>query len=397
VSGGIESAAPSGQMAPSPTENSLRLQTVRWDSSGPGSVAYTVTELLDNMPATVERRLWLLGGRPWRSYVTPALPPLVFRALCKAGVSASAQGRIAGRTVLNSIRRGDILYIWPPYDESLIKRARDRGAIIVAERINCMAGMGRDALERAYARRGLPLPAGWFQPTDIARERAQMLLCDFIFAPNELVAESVRSAGIAEEKILHASYGFSPERLAYAIEIQRPARDPVFAFVGAGIVRKGLDVLLESWDRAEIKGKLLIAGRVGEEIGRVCASILAREDVQLLGYVNDITSVYAAADVFVFPSHEEGGPQVTYEAAACGLPCIVSEMGAGRVVRDGCEGLVIDPCSVEELASAMTRLAEDLTFRKELAANAEARAGKFTWAKVSARRYQQLCDAAKSR
>ena len=397
MSARFQTAYAGGEITPRLIDSPLRLQTVIWNSSGPGSVGYTVTELLDNMPAVVERRLWLLGGLSWRSYVTPALPPLVFRALCKAGVAASTQGRIASRAVLNSICGGDILYIWPPYDKALIQRARDRGAIVVAERINCMAGMGRDVMERAYARRGLPLPQGWFEPSDIAEERAQMLLCDFIFAPNELVAQSVRSAGIAEEKILHASYGFSPERLAYAIEIQRPARDPVFAFVGAGIVRKGLDVLLESWDRAEIKGKLLIAGRVGEEIGRVCASILAREDVQLLGYVNDITSVYAAADVFVFPSHEEGGPQVTYEAAACGLPCIVSEMGAGRVVRDGCEGLVIDPCSVEELASAMTRLAEDLTFRKELAANAEARAGKFTWAKVSARRYQQLCDAAKSR
>jgi glycosyltransferase involved in cell wall biosynthesis len=374
-------------------DSPMRLQTVIWNSSGPGSVGYTVTELLDHMPRVVESRLWLLGGDPWRPYVRTALPSFVYRALCRAGVSAAGQGRIASGRVLNEISPGDILYIWPPYDAALIKRARERGAIVVAERINCMGGVGREALLRAYGRRGLPLPEGWFTARDIAEERDQMLMCDFIFAPNELVAESARVAGVPEERILQTSYGFSPERLAGAIGTLRPARDPVFAFVGLGIVRKGIDVLLEAWDRAAIKGKLLIAGRLDEEIGRAYAATLERPDVEPLGYVSDITRVYAAADVFVFPSHEEGGPQVTYEAAACGLPCIVSAMGAGRLVRDEIEGIIIDPCSVDELAAAMARLAEDAAFRNRLAEKAALRAGEFTWAKVAARRYQQLSDA----
>jgi len=391
----IETVEANGKMPEGDVPLPLRLQTVIWNALGPGSVGYTVTELLDNTPPPADRRLWVLGGRReyWRPYVRRALPPVAFRALCRVGVSAPAQGRIASRRVLNSLRPGDILYMWPPYDAALMERARDRGAIVVAERINCMAEMGRDALQRAYGRRGLPLPKGWFEASDIAHERDQMLLCDLIFAPNAPVAESARIAGIPAEKILDASYGFSPKRLANAIGIRRPARDPVFAFVGLGIVRKGIDVLLEAWDLADIEGTLLIAGRVDEEIRQFYASTLERNDVQELGHVNDIARVYSAADVFVFPSHEEGGPQVTYEAAACGLPCIVSPMGAGRLVRDTSEGLLVDPCSVDQLACAVTRLAHDVAFRKELGANAEARAREFTWSKVAARRYGQLCDA----
>jgi glycosyltransferase involved in cell wall biosynthesis len=378
----------------------FRLQTVFWNTLGPGSVAYTVTELLDNMCAfSIEPSLWVLGeSRDYpRTYHRPALPKLVFRALCKAGVSAPTQGRIAGRRVLNAIRPGDLLYMWPPYDANLMKRAKDRGAIVIAERINCMAEMARGVLKRAYGRRGLGLPEGWFDARHIENEREQMLLCDFVMAPNEFVADSARFAGISEERILHTSYGFSPDRLASAIGIQRPPRRPVFTFVGLGIVRKGIDVLLEAWEQANINGKLLIAGHMDEEMRRLYARVLERDDVQELGYVGDIARVYASADVFVFPSHEEGGPQVTYEAAACKLPCIVSPMGAGRIVRDQVEGVVVDPCSVDELAAAITQLAEDELFRNRLAGNAETRARQFTWSKVAAHRFRQLCGVARSR
>ena len=79
---------------------------------------------------------------------------------------------------------------------------------------------------------------------------------------------------------------------------------------------------------AAIDGTLLIAGRIDEDLRAQYRNALARSDVHDLGYVDDIATVYAAADVFVFPSHEEGGPQVTYEAAGCGLALIVSPMGA---------------------------------------------------------------------
>ena len=54
----------------------------------------------------------------------------------------------------------------------------------------------------------------------------------------------------------------------------------------------------------------------------------------------------AAADVFVFPSLFEGSAVVTYEALACGLPCVVTPE-AGSVVRDGVEGLVVPSADVE--------------------------------------------------
>src|SRR5258708_7680955 len=131
-----------------------------------------------------------------------------------------------------------------------------------------------------------------------------MSLCDYITAPNSFVTQSLIDAGIERRQVLETSYGWSPRRLAKAINLTRPVRPPVFAFVGSGIMRKGLNLLLEAWELADIQGELLLAGRIDPEIRALCARQLARPEVRELGFVQDVADVYAAADVFVFPSHE---------------------------------------------------------------------------------------------
>lgn len=365
----------------------LRLHAVFWNSLGPGSVAYTLTELLDNMPGDARRILWSLGqNAKWaRDYSRPAIPELLYKILCKMNVPAASQGRIANYNVLRNLNPGDVVYLWPPYDLRLIDQARERGAVVVAERINCMGELVREVLTRAYARNGLRLPNGWCSPEAIEEEREQMLRCDFITAPNALVGQSARMAGVPNQRIVETSYGFDPRRLAKAIGIRRPDRAPVFAFVGLGIIRKGLDVLLEAWDLADVDGKLLIAGNVDDEIRARYERVLARGNVETLGFVEDIATVYAAADVFVFPTHEEGGPQVIYEAAACGLPSIVSPMGAGRIARNMKESLLVDPLSVDDLARALTTFAQSKELRESFGRSAAARSLEFTWSKVATR------------
>ena len=390
-------ASAQARAAELPRPGPLRIHAVFWNALGHGSVAYALTELLDNMPEEdVDRALWFLGGYVLspRDYFKPALPRFAYRALCKVNAPADIQGRIASAAVLDAIEPGDIVYIWPPYDLRLIERAREKGAIVVAERTNCMATMGRERLLQAFARRGLSLPDGWYTDEGIAEELEQMRQCDYVTAPNVLVSQSLLDSGMPASKILDTFYGFNPVRLAPAIGIDRPKRPPVFAFVGLGIVRKGLDVLLEAWDQAAVEGTLLIAGHFSDEIRDAYSAILSRPNVQLLGHVKDIAAVYAAADVFVFPTHEEGGPQVIYEAAGCGLASIVSPMGAGRIVRDGIECLLIDPLKPEDLAAAITRLAEDEVLRKTMCAAAAERARSFTWAHAAADLYRQFSEIA---
>jgi glycosyltransferase involved in cell wall biosynthesis len=69
-------------------------------------------------------------------------------------------------------------------------------------------------------------------------------------------------------------------------------------------------------------------------------------------------------------------------------------MGAGRLVRDQLEGLIVDPLDVDAVAAALTKLADDESLRQTLAKNAAERAREFTWANAGTRLYDQFCTIA---
>lgn len=374
----------------------VRVHAVLWNVMGPGSVAHALTALLDNLPRNeVDLTLWCLRrdkDSP-RDYQKSAFPEFIYRALCRLGLPFTLQGRLARAVALRSIGKDDIVYVWPPYDLGLIKGARKKGAIVIAERTNCMGEMVRTVLTKAFARRGKSLPEGWCAQPDIDEDRTQMLQSDFVTAANPFVAQSARDSGVAPQRILDTFYGFDETRLSAAIGASHQAERAVFAFVGMGIIRKGLDVLLEAWEEANPDATLLIAGNIDENLRKDFAQTLARPDVKDLGFVTDVAKVYADADIFVFPTHEEGGPQVTYEAAACGLACLVSPMGAGRIVNDGIEGMIVDPLNVTDLAQAIARLAQDRVLRRQLGTNAARSAQSFTWQKAAIHLLEQFKSA----
>lgn len=58
--------------------------------------------------------------------------------------------------------------------------------------------------------------------------------------------------------------------------------------------------------------------------------------IELLGYRKNIRAMLYAADVFVFPSLQEGMPMALIEAAAAGLPIIASDIRGNREVLSCC-------------------------------------------------------------
>lgn len=355
---------------------------------------YVATELADHMAVDwLEPTLWCIqthGVTPRRA--RPVVPRLLYRIASRLGWDTAMRAQVR-RRVLRALRPGDVAYVWPGYDLGFIRRAQEAGAVVVAERLNCMGAAVRQALEPAFRRLGRDLPPGWCTPEAIAEEREQMMACDFVFAPSASVRASAEAAGLRPDRILQVSYGWSPTRLAGGIAVERPVREPTFVFLGSGGVRKGLPLLLEYWAAADIRGKLVLVGKVDPDIEASHARLLARPDVVRPGFVTDMAAQLREADVFVFPSHEEGSPLVSYEAAASGLPSIVSPMGSGNAIRDGLEGIVLAPFDANGWIEAMRRMATDVELRRTMGRNAAARAMEFTWARAGARRTAALAAA----
>ena len=89
--------------------------------------------------------------------------------------------------------------------------------------------------------------------------------------------------------------------------------------------------------------------------------------VYFTGFCKDISEFYALADCFVLPSRWEGLPISIAEAMVAGLPVIATKTdGNSEGVRDGINGLLVEPENPKTLALAMQRMREDTTLREKL-------------------------------
>jgi UDP-glucose:(heptosyl)LPS alpha-1,3-glucosyltransferase len=96
-----------------------------------------------------------------------------------------------------------------------------------------------------------------------------------------------------------------------------------------------------------------------------------RLPVSFVGQQPDPMPFYAATDVFVHPSFYDSCSLVLLEAAASGLPLLVSrENGAAELLTDGLEGLLLDdPANAKRLA-AQIQILFDASLRETMGAAA---------------------------
>jgi glycosyltransferase involved in cell wall biosynthesis len=150
--------------------------------------------------------------------------------------------------------------------------------------------------------------------------------------------------------------------------------------------RKGLDLLLGAWSRvARAPGpprRLLLVG-TGRDADALRWWI--REEA-LPGvmwvdtYVLDkerVAAYLGAADLYAFPSRQEGFPVAPIEAMAMGLPVVAAAAPGVAEIAPGGEasGVVVVPCDDgEAFTAALSALLEDADRRAELAGRARRRA-----------------------
>lgn len=248
---------------------------------------------------------------------------------------AAGSRRRAGRTrVVRSYKSADPIAAWP-WNRWLFGPASD-GLMCVSPR----------AAERNRRLRGGRPTLGAFGAVDLERFRPA--------PPDKAVRESL---------------GLSPEHRVVGI-VARAQRHRRF------------DLLLEAAARAMARDaslRLLIVGRGThiDETARAPAGRLGIADrVIFAGYRDtDYADVLRCADLFTFlVPGSDGGCRAVLEAAACGLPAVVSSRGAlPEIVIDGETGRVV-PEAPAALADAWLALLHDSALRARLAAAARRRA-----------------------
>lgn len=259
------------------------------------------------------------------------------------------------------------------------RTVRDIRECIRADKVDLVHSHGYKADLYGYlaaSREGKPIVAtchnwlGGSASLGIYNRLDRMALRKFnaVAAVSSEVAGKLRASGIAESKIRPIANGVNAELFcgAAAAEV-RPAsvKGKTMGMVARLDLQKGFEVLLQAIldlksDFPDLKLMVVGEGPDRERIEEIVQQLGLAQNVVLLGQRNDMPAIYAAMDIFVLPSFNEGLPMTVLEAMAAGKPVVATRVGAiPSVLQDGEAGLLVAPGDGNSLRQALATLLSD--------------------------------------
>lgn len=185
----------------------------------------------------------------------------------------------------------------------------------------------------------------------------------------EVPAEPMGAAGRAH---LLMKFGLDPDR-------------PVVGCAARAVREKGVAQLLRAFEQVASREhhrdrppQLLYMGDgpLWQDLCRLRADLTCASDVAMPGYVPDARMVLGAVDLAVVPSiWEEAFGLAALEPLGWGVPVIASRVGGlPEVVRDGVDGLLMEPGDEGAAAEAIDRMLRAPELRAEMGLNGRQRA-----------------------
>lgn len=242
----------------------------------------------------------------------------------------------------------------------------------------------------------------WIGPRATRRAR-------FVIADSHATADDVvRTYRVPEARVRVVPLGydatrFTPESAGDPSEVlaRYGIRPPYLLHVGTWEPRKNLATLLEAFISLIGRGlphRLVLAGARGwhyESFAARLASAGLGDRVVAPGRIADadLPALYRAADVFVYPSWQEGFGLPVLEAMACGTP-VVCSTAASLVEIVGDAARTVPPEDGSALAATIGSVLSDPVRRATMVAAGLERARRFTWFETARRTAAVYAEAA---
>jgi glycosyltransferase involved in cell wall biosynthesis len=208
-----------------------------------------------------------------------------------------------------------------------------------------------------------------------------------LLVPNEAMRKQfVEAWGLEAEVVPNfLDVPWFSEKIAQVSRVQARTRlgvgpdDVLLLHMGRGRKGKGLEVLLEAFQMARIEHPQLRLFLTGEEAGMMPARTQAEDlglgdSVVFLGLVDDVIPLYAAADLFLLPSTQDGWSMGLLEAMAAGLPAVATSAGGIPELASESSAILVETERPEALARGIVKLSTDPRRRADLGAAAAVRA-----------------------
>jgi glycosyltransferase involved in cell wall biosynthesis len=219
-------------------------------------------------------------------------------------------------------------------------------------------------------------------------------------------AEIAELLPISEDRILavhpglHPELGRPDEERIQAVRVRHDLDRPYLLFVGTIEPRKNIKFLVDVFDALEgFDGELVLVGMPGwktEPILNHIRDARRSNSIRRLDFVgdDDLSSLYAGAELFVFPSLYEGFGFTPVESMACGTP-VVSSTGGSLPEVLGDAAVIIEGFDRDTWAAEIGSLLADSERRALLREKGLSHVSRFTWDRVAERTwdlYRNLCE-----
>ena len=174
--------------------------------------------------------------------------------------------------------------------------------------------------------------------------------------------DSARRYRLSRDIRFSHGMGLVPERYVLPVITWRNDEDVVFLCVGELSARKNQEQLIRAFAlvREEVPQSVLWLAGDGSKRARCerqVANLCILDHVKFLGHVQEISNVYAAADVLVSSSRSEGLPFCIMEGLYFNLPVIASDIKGHRdLIEHSMNGMLYDLNDDSQLARQMILL-----------------------------------------
>lgn len=189
-----------------------------------------------------------------------------------------------------------------------------------------------------------------------------------------------------DEALFHCADG-----LAKRNELGLSCKDFVISFTGAFIHRKGSRTLSEAIkqiNNSNIKAIFMGKPLVGDDCTPDCPGIVYMSSTEH----EEIPGLLNASDLFVLPTLNEGCCNAIVEALACGIPVVSSNKPFNEDILNDGNSIVVNPESVEEVASAISQLMNDRDLYSQKKKYATEHSNEYSIVERAKKIYNFICE-----
>ena len=234
---------------------------------------------------------------------------------------------------------------------------------------------------------------GYFRPLAsrlfIALERMMSRVTDCLVAISPTIRRELLATfhigGESQYRVIPLGFDLGPfaaiddqDRAAARRALALPPNAPVVATVGRLTAIKQPHLCLEVIAQLAVRNSDIVAviagdGELRDELRDRAAALRISDHIRWLGWRRDLATIYAATDVFLLTSRNEGTPVALIEAMASGVPGVSTDVGGVKdVIDSSAVGSVTPAGDVAALAAAVQRLLNDSDLRRRMGDGARA-------------------------